>query len=187
MGLTYNWNTQTTSQTDADSPTDTTLMEGIRQNLIYLLEVGTYGGVIDVRNDSADTFVTTVDKIVQFDAEAVDSNGEFNIGTHRWTPGVEGLYACHVFLEWGSATALGVFDGFFKKNGTIHPNANANMQHRAVNNALSQFHHLFGLIDVNGTTDYIEVWASQSQGGNRILNADSSRWIGYRVGINDAL
>lgn len=35
---TYSWNSITAGQTDADSPLDTTLMEGIRQNLIHLEE-----------------------------------------------------------------------------------------------------------------------------------------------------
>ena len=35
---TYTWTTQTTGQTDADSPLDTTLIEGFRKNLIILEE-----------------------------------------------------------------------------------------------------------------------------------------------------
>src|SRR3990172_236194 len=35
---TYQWNGITASQTDADSPIDTALMEGIRQNLVHLKE-----------------------------------------------------------------------------------------------------------------------------------------------------
>lgn len=35
---TYDWNGITSAQTDADSPIDTTLMEGIRQNLVHLKE-----------------------------------------------------------------------------------------------------------------------------------------------------
>ena len=35
---TYGWNTVNTTQTDADSPLDTTLMEAIRQNLVHLEE-----------------------------------------------------------------------------------------------------------------------------------------------------
>lgn len=38
MALTYSWNTVNATQTDADSPLDTTLMEAIRQNLIHLEE-----------------------------------------------------------------------------------------------------------------------------------------------------
>lgn len=40
---TYSWNDITTSQTDADSPVDTALMEGIRQNLVHLQEWLGYG------------------------------------------------------------------------------------------------------------------------------------------------
>ncbi|MBW7957841.1 MAG: hypothetical protein H3C68_08125 [Deltaproteobacteria bacterium] len=35
---TYNWNEITEAQTDADSPIDTALMEGIRRNLVHLKE-----------------------------------------------------------------------------------------------------------------------------------------------------
>lgn len=35
---TYGWNTVNTTQTDADSPLDTTLMEAIRQNLVHIEE-----------------------------------------------------------------------------------------------------------------------------------------------------
>lgn len=35
---TYSWNAISAAQTDADSPIDTTLMEGIRQNLFHLKE-----------------------------------------------------------------------------------------------------------------------------------------------------
>lgn len=35
---TYPWNEITQAQTDADSPLDTTLMEGLRQNLVHLKE-----------------------------------------------------------------------------------------------------------------------------------------------------
>lgn len=35
---TFSWNAISSAQTDADSPIDTTLMEGIRQNLVHLKE-----------------------------------------------------------------------------------------------------------------------------------------------------
>lgn len=35
---TYSWNAISPAQTDADSPIDTTLMEGMRQNLVHLKE-----------------------------------------------------------------------------------------------------------------------------------------------------
>src|SRR4030067_584599 len=38
LAPTYSWNSITASQTDPDSPVDTTLMEAIRQNLIHLEE-----------------------------------------------------------------------------------------------------------------------------------------------------
>jgi hypothetical protein len=35
---TYSWNNIAATQTDPDSPIDTALMEGIRQNLVHLKE-----------------------------------------------------------------------------------------------------------------------------------------------------
>jgi hypothetical protein len=35
---TFSWNAITSAQTDAESPIDTTLMEGVRQNLVHLKE-----------------------------------------------------------------------------------------------------------------------------------------------------
>lgn len=35
---TFSWNAITSAQTDAESPIDTTLMEGLRQNLVHLKE-----------------------------------------------------------------------------------------------------------------------------------------------------
>ncbi|HHL40888.1 MAG TPA: hypothetical protein ENJ37_10315 [Deltaproteobacteria bacterium] len=73
---TYPWNTISASQTDADSPLDTTLMEAIRQNLIHLEEwLGdSYTAAKDHDHDGANS------KLVATIADGIVTNAKLNGG-----------------------------------------------------------------------------------------------------------
>lgn len=78
---TYSWNEISSSQTDADSPIDVTLMEGIRQNLALLKEwVGSsFTPAVDHDHDGLNSkSVVLADSVVSI-AKLKLAQGSFNI------------------------------------------------------------------------------------------------------------
>lgn len=78
---TYSWNNITSGQTDADSPIDVTLMEGIRQNLVHLKEWlgNSFAPAIDHDHDGINSkSVVLADSVVTV-AKLKLAQGSFNI------------------------------------------------------------------------------------------------------------
>jgi hypothetical protein len=97
---------------------------------------------------SADQTVTSnVATKVAYDTEEFDTNNNF--ASNRFTPTVAGYYQFNAAFSTGSAIAAGIF---LYKNGSSFKTGNYNNA-TVVNTAVS------ALIYMNGSTDYVEVYA----------------------------
>ena len=116
---------------------------------------------------------------VQLPSEDVDSNGTFNTSTYTWTPNVAGWYLVSAKLKWQIISGGTVVAVSIKKNGNYHQN---------VDFALSGSYLTAGcivipqtLIYMNGTTDYLELYANCNGGTTRTLSHDANYWGSTRM------
>jgi len=103
-------------------------------------------------------------------SETFDTNNCFDSTTnYRFTPTVAGYYQFNAQAQWTNTTGTGYANLQFFKNGS-----------EVARSGLAQY--LYGmsgscLVYMNGTTDYIELYALQVTGGNFTLNSVSGNTI----------
>lgn len=98
-----------------------------------------------------------IDTKVQFPIEDWDLNNSYDTATYRFTPKVAGKYVVIAHLRIYTVPAEdGGFSIAFKKNGVNHSGSGTMINESVVNVADLQ---LVDLVDLNGTTDYVEWYA----------------------------
>ena len=127
-------------------------------------------------NQNIGTSTTTK---VQLDTETFDTHSDFDNSTnYRFTPSVAGKYA----VNWGvQADDAGVApqgtNGLLYKNGSEIANAN----HTYHDNG-DQCVRGFQIVDMNGTTDYLELYANVGgSGANTILGNANTFLAAFRL------
>lgn len=128
--------------------------------------------------------ITGVDKI-DFDTEEFDNGLCFgadalgsNAGAGRFAPGVAGKYLITVKLNWESLVANDILRLFLYKNGAIYKRVIKYAVSTADTNTLTL------IIDVNGTTDYFEIYAENANRDTADTTGtiDYTSWSGCRIG-----
>jgi len=98
------------------------------------------------------------DTKVIFDAERFDTDSCFDTGTYRFTPNVAGYYFFYasVYSNWSGTNHTGWRTMLFK-NGSAYLRTDSNVTGTDYGNV-----NVSGLIYLNGSTDYVEVyvWAT---------------------------
>lgn len=103
---------------------------------------------------------------VQLDTETYDTNNNFdNTTNYRFTPTVAGKYLISANLHITLTAAAYNVEIDIYKNGASIASAFKNLTWTA--NA--QHFNLTDIVDMNGSTDYIELFIFQASGGNRTL------------------
>ncbi len=112
------------------------------------------------------TFANGVDELITFDGEFYDNiNGHTTGGSSsRYTPNVPGYYMCDGQAAFVSTDADGNRGAQFRKNGAIHAGAPFSGVHAQAGTDIAGTAKASGLIPLNGSTDYIELWGYQSCG-----------------------
>ena len=91
---------------------------------------------------------------VAFDTKLFDTNTCFSTANNRFTPNVAGYY--HMTFAMYIATAsVGIYTMNFYKNGALYKQSNYN-----IDPAGALMANCTTLVYMNGTTDYVEAWAS---------------------------
>ena len=120
---------------------------------------------------------TGVSTKVQFNTEDFDAGGEYdNVTNFRFTPTLAGKY-----WFWTGAMITALADQkFFRidilKNGSSSGSLFQNLQSGSTD---SLFVNTSRFIDMNGTTDFIEVFVTHNHGSNR--NLEFARFHGFIV------
>lgn len=111
-----------------------------------------------------------------FDTSVVDTHNEYDSGLYRWNPKRAGFYMVHYSVRLGSMSDTDLLSGYIAKNGStvalLH-NYNAAIATPVITN--------WGLIDMNGTTDYVEIFVLHNYGSSRDVDSGDSytRFAGF--------
>jgi hypothetical protein len=97
------------------------------------------------------------------------TGGMYNSSTSRFTPTVAGYYQVNAFFEYYSTGSTAVRSINIYKNGG---NYRRSQQQTAATNA-NTLAFVSAIIYMNGSTDYLEIYAYQSTGGS-LSNASSN-------------
>jgi len=115
---------------------------------------------------------------IAFNTSVIDTDSLYDTSNYRYTPQVAGVYYINSFVQiqgWISTSSACLME--IRKNGSRHK------QHIHVPNT-SEYPTVetTALVDMNGTTDYIEIYIYQSSGGSKDIFANrESSFEGYLV------
>ena len=125
---------------------------------------------------------------VTFNTEVLDTNSAYDTSTSRFTPQVAGKYLVNTSILGTDGTATLVWcETYIYKNGSKYKEARYNFN----NNYISGFNGILsGIVDMNGTTDYLEVYIqpNSSNGGDittsrgRDVDTKDTYFSAYRIG-----
>ena len=107
-----------------------------------------------------------------------DKGGEFDPSTSRYTPTTAGTYIIHVFAYIHNIGSGYTAQALIYKNGSAYYGAAGKQVHGAADHAYA---FITDLVDMNGTTDYVEGYAMQDRGSTTNLDGRRHMW-GYRIG-----
>jgi hypothetical protein len=94
---------------------------------------------------------------ITFGAEQLDTAGCY--ASDRFTPNTAGLYQINAAVQYNGTTSSTALFGFaVYKNGGAHSDGNGNITLQYAGTAGSD------LVQLNGTTDYVEIYVLHSQG-----------------------
>ena len=112
---------------------------------------------------------------ITLNAEYFDSDGAFDVSNYRFTPTTAGKYFVYSTLHCNATAANNFLLGTttIKKNGSniIY----SQMDQRTTGNGYSNAVCAFGVVDMNGSSDYLESWGYvSSSGGTQRISGNSS-------------
>ena len=126
---------------------------------------------------SDQTNITGLDQ-VEFDTEIFDTNSDFDITTFRFTPTVAGKYLLYVQVHWSSVTTNDDLNLQLQKNGAaIADDITADAPGAVYKQSV------LIIVDANGTTDYFEVYAQNTDRNTSSISgsASTSFFSGSRI------
>ena len=107
-----------------------------------------------------------------------DKGGEFDPSTSQYTPTTAGTYIIHVFAYIHSVGDTKTAQALIYKNGSAYYGAAGKQVHGAADHAYA---FITDLVNMNGTSDYIEGYAYQNTGSTTNIDSRRHMW-GYRIG-----
>ena len=130
-------------------------------------------------NWSPDTFTK-----VTFNAETLDTNNNYNVSNGRFTPTVAGNYFCYYFLRisWDGSGTIEDIRAKFNFNGSdIAASSNAILlEYNSRGIALVLSLNQSTIINFNGSSDYLEVYARNDASGGGFA-ASGSFFGAYKI------
>ena len=125
---------------------------------------------------------------ITFNTEVLDTNSAYDTSISRFTPQVAGKYLVNTsILGLDGTTTLLWCETYIYKNGSKYKEARNNFNANYISNFNSI---LSGIVDMNGTTDYLEVYVNMnsSNGGDitisrgRDVDTKDTYFSAYRIG-----
>ena len=166
------------------------------------LEIGSSGDTITTATGAKPSFLypafeatlsanqtvsDSADVKVQFNTETFDTDGCYDNSTnYRFTPTTAGKYYVYARLQCDSNAANNLQQGFAKiyKNGSRVAQTLMNMNGNFPENIMV---HVFNIIDMNGSSDYLEIYVNidDTSGDGAVRGTSSYAWTSfgaYRIG-----
>lgn len=113
---------------------------------------------------AAQSISHATDTVVNYDTEEEDSHGAYDAGTSRFTPQVAGTYLFGAFLQIDSLVNNKSMTITVRKNGLDYKAMKiVNGDSAAANTGIE----IVGIIQMNGSTDYMDVVVSHQHGSAR--------------------
>ena len=124
---------------------------------------------------------------IQFNSESFDTDSCYDNSTnYRFTPTTAGKYYVYARLQCDSNAANNLQQGFAKiyKNGSRVAQTQMNMNGNFPENIMV---HVFNIIDMNGSSDYLETYVNidDTSGNGTVRGTSSYAWTSfgaYRIG-----
>tara|TARA_R110002012_G_scaffold232639_1_gene405436 strand:+ start:716 stop:1258 length:543 start_codon:yes stop_codon:yes gene_type:complete len=121
----------------------------------------------------------TLTKVV-FTVEKFDTDGAYDTSTGRFTPQVAGKYFCYGRLAYDKTGDFDNIEIMLQKSGTAFADSISR-------NEFYNFINTYGIADLNGSSDYVEMYTKQVAGGTSgllVSNSSGSNCLfgAYRIG-----
>lgn len=126
---------------------------------------------IKVHRSTTQTISTATFTKVQLDTEIIDTNSSFDSSTnYRWTPTVAGKY-----LVMGNVGITTPADGALFVTAIYKNGSQAITESVNVGGASEAHLNTIGIIEMNGSTDYLELYTYHTSGSDRDIQGGSNR------------
>jgi hypothetical protein len=123
------------------------------------------GPAFSATGSATQTISSGVDTLIQYNTITFDTNNNFNTSTYRFTPTVAGYYqitAACVFAAAATPIAVKIY-----KNGSQYT-----FQSGYGNSTSSSTFACTAILYLNGSTDYLQIYAYQGSGGSLTVGSD---------------
>jgi len=157
------------------------LASGVKQsNLNYPM--------FQVHLESTQSISNNVTTIVQFDEVDFDTASCWDSTNYRFTPNVAGKYLFYKNISMDNSSGVFYMSSEIRKNGsavTTGRPMNVNANQSTSDNTLETINQFAsGIIDMNGTSDYVEAvgYLYNTGSNNQITGSNRSMFGGYRIG-----
>tara|TARA_Y100001963_G_C6630044_1_gene375871 strand:- start:210 stop:836 length:627 start_codon:yes stop_codon:yes gene_type:complete len=117
------------------------------------------------RTGSHQNISTSTTTVVEFNSEDQDSNSAWDTSTYRFTPQVAGWYNISSQICYNTAVENHWMLIYIHKNGSIECWAQLHTDNRAVDHLLQ----INKMVNLNGSSDYIDIRTWQDSGSTRGL------------------
>ena len=123
---------------------------------------------------------TGADTTITLNSEAFDTDNAFDTSTYRFTPQTAGKYFLYAQTRINSGTDFNMLTIVIRKNGSDFARGFNNNDHYNTVNVST-------IADMNGSSDYIDIFAMQNSGGDLDFaggstQADSKTYLmGYKL------
>ena len=148
---------------NADSPTEVAQVTSSGLSVTGNLSVtgsvpANTGPAFSATMSSAVTLTAATWIKLTFNTEAFDTNSNFDTGTYRFTPTVEGYYQINGSLAGAGATNAYFLVAIYKNGSAFKYGSNFSSGTAGPNSTIN------ALIYMNGTSDYLELYANHAGG-----------------------
>ena len=167
------------SQLSATGTKDSTTF--LRGDNTFATAGGTMTPAFQVYLNSAQAITSGVNTKVQFDTEVFDTDSAFDSSTnYRFTPQTAGKYFFYITILLDYNVSVGDrLRAIIYKNGSEHFKNTLNIRNSGAANG-----NLFlaGVIEMNGTTDYVEGYGMYDGGSSQFSSGSNNTFFGgYKI------
>ena len=117
------------------------------------------------------TIATSTTTSIVCNTEVFDIGGAFDTSNGRFTPNVSGIYWVKMCVTWSttsSSTNNAYYSSYINKNGTNHINDIIHIDKQDWHTS-----ECSGLIELNGSSDYVDISVWHNRGGDEYLEGDN--------------
>lgn len=135
------------------------------------------GPAFSVYLSATQTVANGVVTKVAFNTEEFDTNSAFDVtaGQHRFQPAVAGYYLVTFQVSGAASTAGTIMTPYIYKNGSAYKQGHSYIP---PSGSSSMNACITALVYLNGSTDYVEAWATNSGSGtNTFSGGATSTWF----------